>query len=105
MKRSLRGKTPQIAESVSISERAFISADRDDSAYTQTAVMDKLLLEYPPETLRRSVVKTVPFSAHRCDQAEPVKNGLVLTGAILTTPVRVVNQSLSRTFGYHDLEQ
>ena len=95
----LRGKTPQIAESASISEGAYISADRDDSAYTQTAVMDKLLLECPPKTLHRSVVKTVPFSAYRCDQTELGKNALVLMVAILTTPFRVVNQSFIRVFG------
>jgi len=35
---------------------------------SEVAVIDKLLLEVPPETLRRRVVVTVAFSGHRGDQ-------------------------------------
>ena len=67
--------------------------------------MDKLLLERPPETLHRRVIVTVTLPAHRHLQSKPVHEISVIVGAVLTAPIRVVNQPLSWAFGVYSLKQ
>ena len=51
------------------------------------AVMNKLLLESPPETLHRRIIIAVPFPVHRGLQPEPRQYISVLMRAVLAATV------------------
>ncbi len=49
--------------------------------------MEKLLLECPPETLHRRVIKAVPFPAHRGGEAVAFQDVSELIRAVLAAPL------------------
>ena len=57
------------------------------------AMVDLFVLEHAPEAFHRGVVIAISFPAHGCPHPEPVKQRGIFQGAILATPIRVVNQT------------
>ena len=66
-------------------------------------MMDKLLLERPPEALHRGIVVAVPFPGHRRQEALLFQPLLVLQGTVLASSIRVVDQARGGVLVAHGL--
>ena len=64
-------------------------------------MIDKLILQCAPEALHGGVVITVPFSAHGDLHMKLMKEGLIVLGTILLSPVGMMDKSRSRFLPCH----
>jgi len=62
-------------------------------------LMDKLLLEHPPETLHQRVIVAIPLPAHRYRQIALFQGISEIMRTGLAVSIRTVNQSPNRAFG------
>ena len=62
-------------------------------------MVDLFVLEHAPEAFHRGVVVAISFPAHRCRHPKPVKQQGIFLGAILTPPIRVVDQTRYGSLG------
>src|SRR5512135_3761120 len=67
--------------------------------------MNKLIFKCTPETLHGSIIIAIASSAHGCSHLELIHQPPVFMSTVLTSTIRMVDQTGSWPFRCHGLEQ